>query len=108
MGAPKEFTAANFDAMTKKGNVVVDFWASWCGPCKIVSPILEQVAAVLHDKVAFGKVNVDNEYELAERFEIMAVPSLLFFKDGELIDRITGALSKDELVKRAKEAFSLN
>ncbi len=106
MGAhTKELTQSNFDSAIKKGAVVVDFWAIWCGPCKIMSPIVDQVAEELSGKVAFGKVNVDSEYELSERFGVMSIPTLIFFKDGEMVERVSGALPKDELLKKVKDAF---
>jgi len=101
----KELTNNNFDDTIKKGNVVVDFWAEWCGPCKMMTPNFEAVAAELSDKVVFGKVNVDNEYELSERFGVMSIPTLIFFKNGEMVNQITGALPKDMLQKKVKEAF---
>ncbi len=106
MGAhTKELNYSNFDATIAKGNTVVDFWAIWCGPCKVISPIVEQVAGELTGKVTFGKVNVDVEYELAERFGVMSIPTLIFFKNGEIVERVAGALPKNELLKRVKEAF---
>ncbi len=106
MGAhTKEMTTKNFDDTIKKGNVVVDFWAEWCGPCKTMASHFEEAAAELSGKVVFGKVNVDNEYELSERFDVMSIPTLILFKDGEMVDKITGALPKDLLLKKVKEAF---
>ncbi len=101
----KELTADNFDASIKKGNWVVDFWASWCAPCKLMAPEFEAAARELKGKVHFGKVNVDDNYELAERFQIMAVPSMLFFKNGELVEQTAGALTKEQILKKAKDMF---
>ena len=101
----KELTKNNFDDTIKKGSVVVDFWAEWCGPCKMMAPHFEAVAAELSGKIVFGKVNVDKEYELSERFGVMSIPTLIFFKDGEIVDQIAGALTKDMLQKKVKDIF---
>jgi thioredoxin 1 len=83
--------------------VVVDFWAVWCGPCRIMAPIIDEVARELKGKVKFGKVNVDEEGELAERFEVMSIPTLIFFKKGRQVERITGAIEEDELMDIIKK-----
>jgi thioredoxin 1 len=77
--------------------VVVDFWAPWCGPCKAIAPILEELATELGDKVKICKVNVDNNSEIAGKFEIRAIPTILIFKDGAVADTIVGLTSKDDL-----------
>ena len=77
--------------------VVVDFWAPWCGPCKAIAPILEELATELGDDAKICKVNVDNNGEIAQRFEIQAIPTILIFKEGENIDRIVGMTSKEDL-----------
>ena len=78
--------------------VLVDYWAEWCGPCKMVAPILEEVAVDLSDKLTVGKVDVDENQELAAQFNIMSIPTLVLFKDGEVIDQAIGALSKAQLL----------
>ncbi len=88
----------NFDEFIKNGTVVVDFWATWCGPCKMLAPILDEVADKLAD-VKFGKVDVDNAMELAKRFKIVSIPNVCIFKDGELVDRIIGLCDEDELTE---------
>ena len=88
--------AENFDEFVSKGTVVVDFWATWCGPCKMLSPILDEVAEKL-TSVKFGKVDVDNAMELAKRFKI--IPNVCIFKDGELVDRMIGLCDEDELTE---------
>jgi len=95
----------NFDSFISKGNVVIDFWAEWCGPCKILSPTVDQVAGEMKGKVKFGKVDVDAESDLAQKFEVMSIPTLIFFKDGEMVDRSTGAIPKETLLKKIKEHF---
>ncbi len=77
--------------------VVVDFWAPWCGPCKAIAPILEELAAELGDAVKICKVNVDDNSEIAGKFEIRAIPTILVFKDGAVSDTIVGLTSKDDL-----------
>ena len=90
--------AENFDEFVRKGTVVVDFWATWCGPCKMLSPILDEVAEKL-TSVKFGKVDVDNAMELAKRFKIVSIPNVCIFKDGELVDRMIGLCDEDELTE---------
>lgn len=81
----------NFDKTINSGKVVlVDFWANWCGPCKMIAPVIEEVEKDISDKAVIGKVDVDNEEELARKFGIMSIPSLLLFKNGEVIDKMIG------------------
>jgi len=98
----KNLTSKSFDEFVKGGKSVIDFYADWCNPCKILSPIVEELSGKLKD-MKFGKVDVDKEDKLAQRFQIMSVPSLLFFKSGEQVDRVVGVLSKEELIKRIKK-----
>ena len=78
--------------------VLVDYWAEWCGPCKMVAPILEEVALDMSDKLTVGKVDVDENQELAAQLNIMSIPTLVLFKDGEVVDQAIGALSKSPLL----------
>jgi thioredoxin 1 len=78
--------------------VLVDYWAEWCGPCKMVAPILEEVATDMSDKLTVGKVDVDENQELAAQLNIMSIPTLVLFKDGEVVDQAVGALSKAQLL----------
>jgi thioredoxin 1 len=80
--------------------VVLDCWAEWCGPCRMIAPIIDQLAKEYSGKIVFGKLNVDENPEGARRFDIMSIPTLLIFKDGKLIDRIVGALPKNILEAR--------
>lgn len=77
--------------------VVIDFWATWCGPCKRIAPIVDELSQELAGQVTIGKYNVDDNTELATEFRIMSIPTLLFFKDGKMVHRVSGALPKDEL-----------
>lgn len=92
----KHLTVNDFDSTVATGGVLVDFYANWCGPCKMVAPVLEGLAE-LHPDVTICKVNVDEEMDLARRFGVMSIPTLLFFKDGELVDKVVGALPKPAL-----------
>ena len=78
--------------------VLVDYWAEWCGPCKMVAPILEEVALDMSDKLTVGKVDVDENQELAAQLNIMSIPTLVLFKDGEIVDQAIGALPKSQLL----------
>jgi len=80
--------------------VVMDFWAEWCGPCRMISPIVEEVAQEYENKVVVGKVNIDENSQTAIHFSIKSIPTLLFFKGGELVDKHVGAIRKPELVEK--------
>ncbi len=86
----------NFDQTVAAGTVLVDFWAGWCGPCKMQSPIVDQFAEA-HGDVTVGKVNVDEEPELALRFSIMSIPTLMVFKDGQMAGKTVGLSTTEEI-----------
>lgn len=88
----------NFDDKVTRSDspVLVDFWAAWCGPCTMLSPIVEQLSEE-HPEIAFGKINVDEAPELAQRFQVTAIPTLVLFKDGKPVDVSVGVKSKDDL-----------
>ena len=93
-----ELTDANFDQMIKEyPMVVVDCWAPWCAPCRIVAPIVEELAKDYQGKITFGKLNVDNNRAVSTRFGIMSIPTLLIFKNGQLVDQKVGAMPKQVL-----------
>ena len=88
-------TKDGFDKAVSQGLAMVDFWASWCGPCKMLSPVIEDLANRYEGKALVGKVNVDDEPDLAMRFGVMSIPTVIFFKDGVEIDRKVGAMPAD-------------
>jgi len=93
---------SNFEREVTRSDkpVLVDFWAEWCGPCKLISPLLDEIAREKADSVKIAKVNVDENQSLSSKFNIRAIPSLLFFKNGQLRDQITGMTSKKDLLSR--------
>ena len=94
-------TDGTFDGVvTSERPVVIDFWAPWCGPCRVIGPVLEEIARERGDQVTIGKVNVDEQPALAGRFGIRSIPTLMFFKDGVLQDTMIGAAPKPEILKR--------
>ena len=93
---------SNFDREVNQSDkpVIVDFWAEWCGPCKMIAPLLDEIAKEKAESVKVAKVNVDENQSLSSKFNIRAIPSLLFVKNGQLRDQITGMTSKKDLLGR--------
>ena len=95
-----EFTDANFDELVLKSDkpVIVDLWAVWCGPCRMVGPIVEEIGNEYEGQAVVGKLDVDNNPEIAKRYGIRNIPTILFFKNGEIVDKQVGAVPKQVLV----------
>ncbi len=107
MSKPVAVTDDTFESEVVKADipVVVDFWATWCGPCKMIAPILEEVATEYDGKLKVAKVDVDNNQRIAAQFGIMSIPSLLFFKQGKLVDQVIGAIPKAQLLDRLSKVL---
>ena len=99
----KEFTDANFEELLSSNKVVVaDFWATWCGPCKAMGPSIDELAAQYEGQALIGKVDVEENNDLAEKYAIRSVPTIIFFKDGEMVDKQVGAVPKAVLESKIK------
>lgn len=99
---PIEFTDANFDEEVLKSElpVLIDFWAVWCGPCKMIAPSINELANEYEGKAKIGKVDVDNNQQVATKYGIRSIPTLLIFKDGKMVDQIVGALPKQKIAEK--------
>lgn len=94
-------TDSNFDELLKSGKpLVVDFWAEWCGPCKMIGPIVEDLSHEYEDKVIIGKLDVDENNDVTTRYGIRNIPTILFFKDGQQVDKQVGATQKSVMVQK--------
>ncbi len=104
MSNVKEVTTETFEkeVLSSDVPVLVDFWAEWCGPCKSLSPILEEIASELGEKIKVTKANLDENQDLASKFSIRSIPTMLFFKNGKLIDQKVGLLPKSDLLEWIK------
>ena len=100
MMALQHFTEESFDkALAGPGLLVADFWAEWCGPCKMLGPVIEQLAADFDGKAVVGKINVDDEPELAQRYGILSIPTVIFFKDGKEVDKKIGVMPPQAFIE---------
>ena len=99
----EELTNQTFDTAIASGLTLVDFWAVWCGPCRMQTPILEELSRELSDNQKIAKVNVDQQRDLALKFGIQSIPTILVFQDGRLVDRLIGVRMKDELKQIVNE-----
>ncbi|MSQ25952.1 MAG: thioredoxin [Dehalococcoidia bacterium] len=108
MGKPVEVNDTNFDQQVLKSSipVVVDFWAVWCGPCRMIAPIVEELANEYEGRVQFAKLNVDDNPRVSTQFGIRSIPTLLVFKDGKPVDQIVGAVPRREVVKRVEAVLT--
>ena len=101
-------TDKNFEEEVLKSSlpVLVDFWAQWCGPCRMIAPIVEEIANELKGKLKVAKVNVDELQELAQRYNIMSIPTLLVFKKGQVVEQMIGAMPKEHLLQKIRPQIS--
>lgn len=102
----REITQKEFEQSMLAGEpMIVDFWAEWCGPCKIMGPMLEQLSEAYEGSVSFYKSNVDAEPDFAKRFNVMSIPTLVMFKEGQKLGSIVGAMGPDKIVNKINETF---
>jgi thioredoxin 1 len=95
---PIKVTDADFeDTIKKYDTVVIDCWAPWCGPCRMIGPVIEELAKEMKGDIVFGKLNVDENQQISSKHQIMSIPTLLIFKNGNLVDRLIGAVPKEQL-----------
>jgi thioredoxin 1 len=97
MGKYIELTSGDFESTLAEGVSLVDFWAPWCGPCRMIAPIIEELAEDFDGTAKICKVNTDEQQEIAVKFGIRSIPTIMFFKDGEMVDQVVGAQSKQAL-----------
>ncbi|MBR0381633.1 MAG: thioredoxin [Eubacterium sp.] len=92
-------TEDNFEkeVLKAEGTVLVDFWAEWCGPCRMLSPVVDQIAEEMGDKIKVGKLNVDDQAYIARKYKIMSIPTLIVFKDGEVVNKSVGFINKQQI-----------
>ena len=107
MAAEMALTSTEFESEVSQSDVpvLIDFWAEWCGPCKSITPHIEQISKEYEGKAKVFKVDVDSESELAMRFGVMSIPTLLIFKSGEVVDRIVGAVPKEQIASGLDRAI---
>ena len=103
-----ELNSANFESEVLKSNipVVVDFWAAWCGPCRMITPLVDKLAEKYQGKVKFGKLNVDENHEISAKYNVMSIPMLIFFKGGKQVDSSVGAVPESTLKPKVEALLS--
>ncbi len=100
MGKYIELNNSNFESTISEGVTLVDFWAPWCGPCRMIAPIIEELAEDFDGKATIAKVNTDEEQDIAIKFGIRSIPTILFFKDGKVVDQMIGAAGKNVIADK--------
>jgi len=108
MSHPVNITDESFESEVLQSDkpVIVDFWATWCGPCKMIAPILEEIATEYGEKIKVAKLDVDANNRTAAKYNIMSIPSLLFFRNGEVVDQVIGALPKAQIAARLQKVIA--
>ena len=98
-----ELTNSEFENFTKEGTVLIDFFAEWCMPCVMMGPVIEELIEEFKEKVKFGKVNIEDNSELASKFNVSSIPNFVLFKDGKVVEQIIGSMTQEELGNVVKE-----
>jgi thioredoxin 1 len=99
-----ELNEGNFDRLTSKGIWVIDFWAEWCGPCKMMAPEFEAASGEFSDGINFAKLNIDDNLDLATKFDVMSIPTIIILKETDEVERLIGAKRKSEIIKAIESA----
>lgn len=102
----KFLTNEDFDSVINSGIVLIDFFADWCGPCKMMEPIIEELASETEGKLVIAKVNVDESSDLASKYQIFSIPTFIIFKDGKEVERMVGAVGKSGILEKIQEYIS--
>lgn len=100
---PKTLTDDTFESDTGSGITLVDFWAPWCGPCRFVAPVIDELASQYAGKITVGKLNVDENMKTAEKYRVMSIPTVMLFKDGQVVDTMVGAQQKSAYEARIQK-----
>jgi len=103
-----ELNESNFENEVKKSNVpvMIDFWAAWCGPCRMIAPFVEEASTTYDGKLKVGKIDVDNNQKIASEYAIMSIPAVLFFKNGQVVDQVIGAVPKKALFNKIEKVLA--